>query len=100
MAVVAEQYRKKENVRYRPIQEWSGLLAYTPDQPNVLCLNGTSWIILELVGDDTVGEARNRFAELMADVEPEARAFEIFDTGLEMLAARGLIEPVLEEVAS
>jgi hypothetical protein len=99
VATTATKFRKKANVRLRPMGEWGGLLAYTPDQPNVVCLNGTSWIILELANEATaVPDAREQFVQLMNDVtEPEA-AREIFDQGIEVLEQRGIIEPVLDQV--
>jgi hypothetical protein len=88
-------YRKKENVRIRPMGEWSMLLAYTPDNPNVACLNATSWLVLEILDGKTQETARGEFIASLEDAVPREEAKRVFDNAVDLLTERGIVEPVV-----
>jgi len=89
-------YQKKPNVRFRPMGEWNMLLAYTPDNPNVVCLNTTSWLILETLDGRGRSEAADIFLDAMGDVAARQDAQRVFDEGVTLLEERGVVEAVVQ----
>jgi hypothetical protein len=87
--------RRKPNVRIREMTEWNGILVYTPDNPNVFYLNSTSWMVLELIDNVRLDEARARFRDLMADCLSPSEADTTFDEGLAVLEEKGVVELVV-----
>lgn len=90
-------HRRKANVRVREMQEWNGVLVYTPDNPSVFYLNSTCWMILELTESMRVDQARHAFSELVADWLTPSDANSAFDEGLCVLEERGVIERVVDD---
>jgi len=90
-------YRKKENVRLRPVDEWGALLAYTPDNPNVVYLNPTAQLVLAFVDGQPYDGAKGQFVDFMADAASPEDAAAAFDEGLQVLETVGIVEATVED---
>jgi hypothetical protein len=58
-------YRKAQDVKLRPLPEWSGGLVYTPRTPNLCYLNTTSWAVLQLAESRTLDAVLTAFSDLL-----------------------------------
>jgi hypothetical protein len=82
------------------MNEWSGLLAYTPDNPNMFFLNSTTWAILELSEGRTSSDLEDAFADFTKEVVNPDQARATLAEGLQLLEEKNILEFVPEDAAS
>lgn len=88
-------FKKTENLRSRPVDEWDHCLVFTPDRPNLVALNLDAWFIFELCGSPVSLEAiRDEYADAIgASTSPESVTETVQHT-LRDLVEQGLLEHV------
>lgn len=57
------RYRKVENLKLRPVNEWNRCFVFTPSNPKLTLLNMSSWFVMECCDDATLKEIERRYEE-------------------------------------
>lgn len=83
-------YEKVPGVRLRPVEEWEGLMAYTPERPALHWLNPVAWMVIELCDGKSEPEVVEAFREALPSKAEQAA--ETVPQCLEMLVAKGLVQ--------
>lgn len=91
-------FKKTENLRTRPVDEWDHCLVFTPDQPNLLALNLDAWFIFEMCGSPhSLSEIRDEYSDAIDGSKSSDQLTEGVEQALRDLVSNGLIEHVVSD---
>lgn len=84
-------YIKTPDVVLRPFAEWGHAYAFTPSEPDIIDLNATAWMIVELCDGRPYGEIEASYVEVLGPRIGTQLARGQFQAGFAQLLARNII---------
>ena len=84
-------YAKTPDVVLRPFAEWGHAYAFTPSEPDIIDLNATAFLIVELCDGRPYTQIENDFVDVVGNKVGAQKAREQFQTGFAQLLERNII---------
>lgn len=84
-------YAKTPDVVLRPIAEWGHAYAFAPSESDIIDLNATAWMIVELCDGRPYGEIEASYVDVVGPRIGAALARGQFQTCFAQLLARNII---------